>query len=47
MTVRERMLLLHLAEKLEKDPGYANKIGVSVRNWEAASKLKKKERNDV
>ena len=30
MTVRERILALHLAEKLEKNPQYANKIGVSV-----------------
>ena len=48
MTVRERMLVLHLAEKLEKNPQYANKIGVRILNWEAASGEKKvRTTNDV
>ena len=41
MTVRERMLALHLAEKLEKNPQYANKIGVRILDREAAPGEKK------
>ena len=48
MTVRERMLALHLAEKLEKNPQYANKIGVRILDWKAASGEKKvRNTNDV
>ena len=41
MTVRERMLLLHLAEKLEKNPEYASKIGVRVRGQKAEPEAEK------
>ena len=48
MTVRERMLVLHLAEKLEKNPQYADKIGVRILNRETASGEKKvRNSNDV
>ena len=41
MTVRERMLVLHLAEKLEKNPQYANKIGVRILDRGAVSERRK------
>ena len=48
MTVRERMLVLHLAEKLEKNPQYADKIGVRILNRETAHGEKKvRNSNDV
>lgn len=48
MTVRERILTLHLAEKLERNPQYANKIGVSVLHQNPAHREKKVRRaNDV
>lgn len=48
MTVRERILALHLAEKLERNPQYANKIGVSVLHQNPAHREKKVRRaNDV
>ena len=48
MTVRERMLVLHLAEKLEKNPQYADKIGVRILNRETAPGEKKvRNSNDV
>ena len=30
MTVRERILALKIKEKLDKNPGYAKKIGIQV-----------------
>lgn len=30
MTARERILALRLMEKMEKDPGYVQKLGVSA-----------------
>lgn len=48
MTLRERMLALHLAEKLEKNPQYAEKIGVRILNGETAPGEKKvRTTNDV
>ena len=40
MTVRERLLAIRLAEKLDRDPGFAQRIGVRVEI------LEKKERKD-
>jgi hypothetical protein len=48
MTVRERLLALHLAEKLEKNPQYANKIGVRLlERGSGFCEEKGRERNDV
>ena len=48
MTVRERMLALHLAERLEKNLQYANKIGVRILDRGAVSGEKKvRTTNDV
>ena len=47
MTVRERLLILHLAEKLEKNPQFADRIGVSVTGKEPAHRDKIRRSKDV
>ena len=32
MTVRERILTIKLLEKIKNDPGYAEKLGLSISN---------------
>ena len=43
MTVQERLLAIRLAERLERDPGFARRIGVRVEMKPAGQD--KKERN--